>query len=163
MTLQELIATKIKQRLTPQHFEISNESSLHHVPTGSESHFKVLIVSNEFEGKPLLQRHKILNEVLKKEMRDQIHALALHTLTPKEWEQMTTVEHPSPPVFEWISCTKVKRADTFRLCSISIEKRGNLELFVISQMKVCWQRCQPWVFYMPPDGKVIQALKCSVL
>ncbi|XP_078287905.1 bolA-like protein 2 [Rhinoraja longicauda] len=46
--------------------------------------FKVLVVAESFVSKPLLQRHRMVNEVLKEEMVT-IHALELQTLTPGQW------------------------------------------------------------------------------
>ncbi len=85
MTMQETIRSKIQQRLNPMHLEVANESHMHNVPEGSESHFKVTVVSDSFEGERLIARHRIINKILADELRTQIHALALHTLTPDEW------------------------------------------------------------------------------
>jgi len=54
---------------------------------GTDSHFKVVIVSSDFEGKRLLQRHRAINKVLADELANHIHALALHTYTEQEWAQ----------------------------------------------------------------------------
>ena len=57
-----LIQAKIKQLLTdalrPQFLQVDNESGQHNVPDGSESHFRVVIVTQEFQGKRLVQRHQ---------------------------------------------------------------------------------------------------------
>lgn len=63
---------------------------MHNVPEGYESHFKVVIVSDEFNDKMLIARHRLVNKVLEEELnknRDAggIHALALHTMTMEEW------------------------------------------------------------------------------
>ncbi len=58
---------------------------MHSVPEGSESHFNVTIVSCAFEGKMLVARHRMVNEILADELVGEIHALALHTMTPDEW------------------------------------------------------------------------------
>jgi BolA protein len=52
------IQSKIVSNLSPSHFEIYNESSKHNVPPGSETHFKLVIISNTFEGKSLIERHR---------------------------------------------------------------------------------------------------------
>lgn len=85
MTIQQIIESKISERLNPAHLEVRNESSMHNVPPGSESHFKVTVVSEQFEGKSLLMRHRMLNEALAEELAGPVHALALHTMTPTEW------------------------------------------------------------------------------
>jgi BolA protein len=85
MSTQETIYAKLKQELTPLHLEVLNESDMHNVPAGSESHFKVVAVSERFEGETLLARHRIVNRILRAELQGGVHALALHTLTPEEW------------------------------------------------------------------------------
>ncbi len=85
MTMQETIRSKIQQRLDPMHLDVADESHMHNVPEGSESHFKVTVVSDRFNGKKLIARHRVINEILADELRTGIHALALHTLTPDEW------------------------------------------------------------------------------
>ena len=85
MSMQETIYAKLHQELAPLHLEVINESDLHNVPAGSESHFKVVAVSERFEGEKLLARHRMVNRTLSAELQAGVHALALHTLTPEEW------------------------------------------------------------------------------
>jgi BolA protein len=87
MSLQEQIESKIKTALVPSHFEIINESHKHNVPPGSESHFKLVIVSRAFEGNPLVRRHQTVNGILAAELAGPIHALSMDTLTDQEWER----------------------------------------------------------------------------
>lgn len=97
MTTQSIIENKIKSSLCPAYLEVENESHRHNVPAGSESHFKVTVVSDQFEGKTLIARHRILNQLLAEELAGSIHALALHTLTPEEWQQKGGQAPKSPP------------------------------------------------------------------
>lgn len=83
--MQQTIISKLEQALSPQHLEVINESHMHNVPEGSESHFKVVIVSDDFKDKMLVARHRLVNKVLEHELRSGIHALALHTMTMEEW------------------------------------------------------------------------------
>ncbi len=85
------------QSLQPQFLEVINESYRHAVPDGSESHFKVTIVSDAFDGKMLVARHRLVNTTLTQEIIRSIHALALHTLTPAEWRARNETAHKSPP------------------------------------------------------------------
>ena len=55
--LSEVIEDKLSRGLSIEHLEIVNESANHNVPPDSESHFKVVVVSNAFEGKSLIARH----------------------------------------------------------------------------------------------------------
>jgi acid stress-induced BolA-like protein IbaG/YrbA len=57
--------------------------------TGGGDHWQVIIVSSTFEGKGLLEQHRIVNEALKEPLADQrIHALALKTYSPAQWEKL---------------------------------------------------------------------------
>jgi BolA protein len=85
MNIQTQITFKIQQAMQPDFLEVINESHTHNVPPGSESHFKVTIVSNQFNGKRLIARHRQINGILAEELNGKIHALALHTLTPEEY------------------------------------------------------------------------------
>lgn len=96
MTIEDDIRNKIAAALQPQHLEVINESNNHNVPPGSESHFKLVIVTAEFNDKSLVARHRIINKLLADELAGPVHALALHTLTPEEWAA-TGVAPASPP------------------------------------------------------------------
>ena len=85
MNMQSTITQKLEEALSPEHLEVINESHMHNVPPGSESHFKVVVVSPEFEGKTLIARHRLVNAALQDELDGGIHALALHTMTMQEW------------------------------------------------------------------------------
>ena len=74
-----------------------DESHMHNVPKGSESHFNVFVVSPAFEGKRLVSRHQLVYRALAEEMKGSIHALALKTLTPSEWEHEGGGLAQSPP------------------------------------------------------------------
>lgn len=96
MSLEDEITEKIRQNLHPSHLEVTNESHMHNVPPGSESHFKVVVVADAFEGKMLVARHRLLNQLLADELAGPIHALALHTMTPGEWAEKGAAP-ASPP------------------------------------------------------------------
>ena len=87
MTIEDDIISKLQKALTPQHLEVINESHMHNVPPGSESHFKVIAVSDEFEGLTLIARHRLINKALADELQGPIHALSLHTMTAGEWSE----------------------------------------------------------------------------
>ena len=97
MKIQQQIEHKLQAAFAPLHLEVINESHKHNVPEGSESHFKVTLVTDQFEGKRLVQRHQAVNKVLSEELGGLIHALALHTLTPEEWFGKGGVAPESPP------------------------------------------------------------------
>ena len=87
MNIQQTINDKLKQAFKPEHLEVIDESHMHNVPDGSESHFKVIIVSEDFKDKMLIARHRMVNKVLEHEVNTLIHALAVHTMTMEEWFQ----------------------------------------------------------------------------
>lgn len=90
------IRTKLTQAFEPEHLEVHNESHMHAVPPGSESHFKVLVVSTRFDGLSLIQRHRLVNETLSDELKNCIHALAIQAKTPQQWGSNPSVAK-SPP------------------------------------------------------------------
>jgi len=57
---------------------------LHVEVTGDGRHFEALIVSEQFDGKRLLQRHQLVYAALGDRMREEIHALSMRTITPAE-------------------------------------------------------------------------------
>ncbi|WP_039960220.1 BolA family protein [endosymbiont of Riftia pachyptila] len=85
MNTESRIKEKLQSAFQPLHLEVTNESHMHNVPPGSESHFKVVLVSSQFEGERLIGRHRAVNKALVEELQAGVHALALHPLTPEEW------------------------------------------------------------------------------
>ena len=85
MTVQATIERKLVENLSPAHLEVINESHMHSVPPGSESHFKVIVVTDSFADQRLVQRHQAVNAVLADELAGPLHALSMETLTPDEW------------------------------------------------------------------------------
>ena len=86
MTIETIIEDKLLSAFSPLHLDVINESNQHNVAPGSESHFKVIIVSKDFDGERLINRHRAINALLATELAEHIHALALHTYTEKEWK-----------------------------------------------------------------------------
>jgi stress-induced morphogen len=66
------IESKLASALSPSHLDVINESHMHSGPA-TESHFKVVVVSNEFEGKTLIARHRLVNDILKDELSGALH------------------------------------------------------------------------------------------
>ena len=57
--------------------------------TGGGDHWQLIIVSPAFEGKGLIDQHRMVNDALKVPLADQrIHALALKTYSPVQWEKL---------------------------------------------------------------------------
>lgn len=91
MSLEQQLKVCLQQ-LNPTYVEVLNESSGHggYFP-GKESHFKVIVVSSEFEGLRLVQRHqKIYAAAGDLLSPGKIHALAIHAFLPNEWAGQDT-------------------------------------------------------------------------
>jgi BolA protein len=96
MTRSERIQAALQSALSPTHLEVIDESHMHSVPEGAESHFKVVAVSEHFAEHKLLGRHRLVNRTLKEEFESGLHALALHTWTPEEWFEKGGIAPDSP-------------------------------------------------------------------
>ena len=96
MNIQTDIETKLAEALTPDHLEVINESNQHNVPPNSETHFKVVIVAAEFDGQRKVARHQQVYSALGAQLEGPVHALALHTYTPDEWQQRQQDAPASP-------------------------------------------------------------------
>ena len=94
MSMQQQIQNKLAEAIACKHLNVVNESHMH--SRGEDSHFKVIVVSEQFSGKRLLQRHREVNEALKDELANHIHALAIHTFTPEEFSEQETEVADSP-------------------------------------------------------------------
>ncbi|MGR0279782.1 BolA/IbaG family iron-sulfur metabolism protein [Marinomonas dokdonensis] len=95
MIVQQQIESRLKSAFNVEHIELVNESYKHNVPTGSESHFKLILVSDDFKGKMKVKRHQLVYGALATEM-DLIHALAMHPYTTEEWAKQSANVPSSP-------------------------------------------------------------------
>jgi BolA protein len=91
MTTRDIITNKLREAFSPESLEVSDESHLHeghagHRP-GGETHFRVYIVSQAFRGKSRIERHRMINAALARELADRVHALAIHAQAPGEGGQ----------------------------------------------------------------------------
>ena len=84
-SVQARIEQKLQSAFTPAVLQVVNESHMHSVPPGSETHFKVVVVSERFAGKRPVARHQSIYQTLAEEVQGPVHALAIHTYTPEEW------------------------------------------------------------------------------
>ncbi len=82
------IETKLTESLAPESLEVVDESAMHEghagARPGGQTHFRVHIVARAFEGQSRIERQKSVYRVLREEMADSVHALALTTRTPAE-------------------------------------------------------------------------------
>ncbi|CAM4528817.1 hypothetical protein PO909_023581 [Leuciscus waleckii] len=77
----DLIREKLIAEIGAIHVDVEDTS-----PNRCAASFKVLVVSPQFEGKALLQRHRMVNNCLAEELKE-IHAFEQKTLTPEQWEK----------------------------------------------------------------------------
>jgi BolA family transcriptional regulator, general stress-responsive regulator len=85
-TRVERIRAVVQDAFHPVRLEIRDDSAAHagHVGGGGKGHFRLLIVSEQFSGKTLLQRHRLVHEALAALLESDIHALVLNTKAPDE-------------------------------------------------------------------------------
>jgi BolA protein len=88
MSTKDTITNKLREAFSPESLEVKDESHLHeghagHRP-GGETHFRVYIVSGAFQGKSRIERHRMINLALAAELKDSVHALAIHAQAPGE-------------------------------------------------------------------------------
>ncbi len=83
----EMIKERLQSTLAPQRIDIIDESHKHAGHAGARTgmgHFNVTIVSDAFEGKNLLERHRMVYEALGDAMKTDIHALSIKAHAPSE-------------------------------------------------------------------------------
>jgi BolA protein len=86
-TRVERIRVLVQDRLAPVRLEIHDDSAQHvgHAgAAGGGGHFRLLVVSQAFQGHSLVQRHRLVHDALAPLLKSEIHALALSTKTPDE-------------------------------------------------------------------------------
>ena len=87
-SLQDRMREKLGAALAPDFLEIEDQSHLHAGHTGwregGETHFKVKVASARFIGKRRIERHRIVYALLKDEIADGVHALAIEAAAPGE-------------------------------------------------------------------------------
>ncbi|MGP1939437.1 MAG: BolA/IbaG family iron-sulfur metabolism protein [Arsenophonus sp. ET-DL9-MAG3] len=86
-TMRKKIEDKLKYAFSPIYLVVSDESKQHNIPKGTESHFKVILVTEKFVAQKMVSRHQAVYQLLADELSNSIHALALYTYTKKEWQQ----------------------------------------------------------------------------
>ena len=86
-TVQDRITKKLTEAFSPTDLSVKDESHLHAGHSGArpegETHFRVKVVAEAFRGKPLVQRHRMVNETLAEELAGPVHALAIRADIPE--------------------------------------------------------------------------------
>jgi BolA protein len=88
MGIRDTIAEKLTKAFTPEHLRVIDESHRHEGHAGwrpgGETHFRVSIIAAAFSGKSRLDRHRMINQALSKELAGGVHALAIEAAAPGE-------------------------------------------------------------------------------
>lgn len=88
MNITQQIINKLNDALNITHLDVIDESSKHighsSYKEGGETHFKIKIISNDFNNKSRLKRHRLINHNLRELLSEQIHALSITALTETE-------------------------------------------------------------------------------
>jgi BolA protein len=84
------ITRRLKEAFAPEVLGVEDESHLHEGHEGAKDgrgHFRVLIISDAFTGKAMIERHRMIYRVMDEMMRLDIHALAIDAWSPGELDR----------------------------------------------------------------------------
>ena len=84
MSAYETIVSQLNLSFDIENIFLENESFMHNVPPNSETHFKLVIVSNDFTELTNLKRHQCIYKALNDTMT-RIHALSIQAFTLHEY------------------------------------------------------------------------------
>lgn len=88
---QKTIEKILTNTFSPHYLKVIDESHLHAshrgTPHTENTHFQVIIVTDEFTDLPLIKRHRAVNAALSEGFSQQLHALKITAKTPSEWNQ----------------------------------------------------------------------------
>lgn len=74
----------VEKSFSPVFMQLMDESNQH--SRGQETHYKLTLVAQAFEGLRAVQRHQKVYALLQEEMQDGLHAVSLHLYSPAEWQ-----------------------------------------------------------------------------
>jgi len=86
MDLRAQLHGRLQAALEPLTLEIRDDSAAHrgHPGAADGGHYAVRIVSARFQGRRLLERHRLVYTAVADLMQNGIHALSIEALTPGE-------------------------------------------------------------------------------
>ena len=88
MRVADVMTEKLTAAFTPASLRVEDESHQHEGHTGhrpgGQTHFRVHIVADAFRGKSRIDRHRMINRTLARELAEGVHALAIHASAPGE-------------------------------------------------------------------------------
>ena len=95
---RERIEARLREALDPVHVEVVDESRLHAGHAGAsdagETHYRATIVSPRFTGLSRVDAQRLVYDALADELATGLHALALRTLTPEQWQARSAPSEP---------------------------------------------------------------------
>ena len=94
MNIADQMKQRLKTQFAPHILEIADESSMH--GRSRPSHFRVLVVSDAFEGLSGVKRHQQVYSALGADIMNEIHAFSQQTYTLREWEEIGVQISPPP-------------------------------------------------------------------
>ena len=89
MEIKKEIKKRLEEKLDLNHFEIKDFTGRHlnHKLHEGGFHLETTIVSDDFNDKTLIERHRLVYDAMGELMKHEIHALSMKTLTREEWEE----------------------------------------------------------------------------
>lgn len=96
MHYENILREKLTAEFQPSWLELLNESPGHGLPASAEKHFRVVVVSERFEGLSRVDRHRLVHASVAEELRTHVHALSVQAYTPAEWMKREGQTHASP-------------------------------------------------------------------
>jgi BolA protein len=89
-SIKTRIEEKLKAALQSSYLEVLDESSQHQghsgAKPGGETHFRILVVSDDFANTTRISRHRKIYEILDTEIKERVHALAITAFTATEFK-----------------------------------------------------------------------------
>lgn len=88
MRTDDIMTEKLTAAFAPVSLRVVDESHQHqghagHRP-GGQTHYRIYIVAEAFRGKSRIDRHRMVNQALARELAEGVHALAIHASAPDE-------------------------------------------------------------------------------
>lgn len=93
---EQRLHDKLTRQLAPSYLELTNESPQHGLKPEAEKHFRVVAVSEMFEGLTRVERHRRVHDILDEDLKAQVHALSVQAFTPVEWSERQGKTFSSP-------------------------------------------------------------------
>jgi len=89
MDTKDKIEKILRKNLSIKQLEITDDSDKHighsEVQKSGGGHFSIFVVSQDFTDKTIIQRHRMIYELLREELKTSIHALAIKAQTEEEF------------------------------------------------------------------------------